>query len=164
METWIIGIILAAVEVIVTTTAGFVITRILNKKAKDKEELAALRESSKKEAEQKRYNVIEQKMHEEIITLGKTFSEKVTEKYDEIQKDIADVKGDLTVVKKGLQNDLYVDLVNLYHIYTERGYATIEEKRDYDSLYFSYHNLGKNGIADEMLKKVRGLPDSPKGE
>lgn len=155
---------MAAVEVVVTTTAGFVITRILNKKAKDKEELAALRELSKKEAEQQRYNVIEQKMHEETITLGETFSEQVTEKYNDIQKDIADVKRDLTIVKRGLQNDLYIDLVNLYHFYTERGYATIEEKRDYDSLYFSYHNLGKNGIADEMLKKVRGLAEKPKGE
>lgn len=69
------------------------------------------------------------------------------------------IEDDLCLVKNGLQKDLYVDLTHIYNEYKAKGYATLAEKRDYDSLYWAYHNLGKNGVADSMHEYVMGMDE-----
>lgn len=77
-----------------------------------------------------------------------------------VKEELKDVKEDLSKVKEGLQKDLYVDLVNIYNEHKKKNFATLEEKRDYDALYKSYHNLGQNGIADGMHDYVIHMSES----
>ena len=76
------------------------------------------------------------------------------------------IKKDLVLVKDGLQKDLYLDLVYWHDLYVNKNHcASISEKRDYETLYNTYHILGKNGVADKMFKAVMELPEAaPKGE
>ena len=60
---------------------------------------------------------------------------KKKDKYKELKEEIKSLSDDLGLVKKGLQNDLYIDLVHLHDDYVARGYATRDNKRDYDTLY-----------------------------
>ncbi len=77
-----------------------------------------------------------------------------------INKKLDSIDNDLGLVKSGLQKDLYVDLVHIYNDYKDKGWASIGEKKDYDSLYWTYHNLGKNGVADNMHEFVMNLPET----
>lgn len=79
-----------------------------------------------------------------------------------VKSEITEIKEDVSLVKNGLQKDLYIDLVNIYKQYRKKGFATLDEKRDYDSLYQSYHSLGQNGIADGMHKYIMGMPEIKK--
>ena len=102
------------------------------------------------------------KKHQELVKKEKQneMREVIQEENASIKDELKDVKEDLSLVKDGLQKDLYGDLVRIYSEYKDKKFATIEEKRDYDALYRSYHNLGQNGVADGMHKYVmETLPD-----
>ena len=90
------------------------------------------------------------------------FREVVHDELEPVKEEVGCIKSDLGLVKNGLQKDLYVDLVHLYNEYKERGYCTVGEKRDYDSIYWAYHNLGKNGVADSMHETVLQMDETPK--
>ena len=164
MDNWVIGLILVVGQTIITTAVGFIVTRILTKKAKEKEELEKLREEKRSAAENQRCQLVKETIHEEVIQLEDKLTQNSIERHKELKEEIKSLSDDLGLVKKGLQNDLYIDLVHLHDDYVARGYATRDNKRDYDTLYWNYHNLGKNGIADGMHTKVMGLPETPKGE
>lgn len=88
--------------------------------------------------------------------------EVLTEELNPLKSELKDIKGDLEFVKDGLQKDLYVDLKNIYVALQKKGFATLEEKRDYNYLYNAYHNLGQNGIADGMHDKIMHMPEMKK--
>ena len=163
MDAWIIGLIVAAVQTVVTTVVGTIVGLIIKsrweKGKREKEELEKLKEEKRAAGETQRCEIVKQSIHEEITTLGKELTAQSIARHDEMKGVVGGVKADLALVKKGLQNDLYIDLVHLHDEYVEKGYATRDNKRDYDNLYFNYHNLGKNGIADGMHEKVMHLPE-----
>ena len=107
-------------------------------------------------------------IHTEMADLEKTLSEKSNHQYNELLSGQKSLQQDIGLLKDGLQKDLYVDLCNIYDQYKERvklhGYITRGEKVEYDKLYWSYHNLGKNGVADRMHEEVMNMPEEPKGE
>ena len=171
METWIIGIILAAVEVAITTAAAFIVTAILKKKAAEKEELEKLREEKRAAGEQHRCELVKAAIHEEVIQLEKDLTQKSIERHkdikDEIQsvkEEVDTVKADLGSMKKTMQKDTRRSLRQDAAFYIRRGWATGQEKTEYDELYWCYHNLGKNGVVDSDHEKVMKLPESPEGE
>lgn len=164
MDNWVLGLILVVGQTIITTAIGFIVTKILTKKAQEKEELEKLREEKRASAENQRCQLVKETIHEEIEQLEDKLTKNSTQRHTELKEEIRTLGEDLGLVKKGLQNDLYIDLVHLHDDYVNRGYATRDDKRDYDNLYINYHNLGQNGIADGMHAKVMGLPEAPKGE
>ena len=92
------------------------------------------------------------KKHQEAVKKEKQdeMREVIQDELKPVKAELREVKDDLTVVKDGLQKDLYVDLTNIYNAHRKKQFASLEEKRDYDALYRSYHNLGQNGVADGM--------------
>lgn len=42
------------------------------------------------------------------------------------------------------------------------GYCPTDEKADFENLYQSYHQLGKNGVMDANREKLLALPEAPK--
>ncbi len=171
MDSWIIGIILAVVEVIITTAAGFIITSILKKKAAEREELEKLREEKRAAGEQQRCELVKSAIHEEVVQLEQDLTKKSVERHAELKDEIKGVKNeidtinnDLTSMKRTMQKDTRRSLRQDAAFYIKRGWATGQEKTEYDELYWCYHNLGKNGVVDSDHAKVMALPEAPEGE
>ncbi len=67
------------------------------------------------------------------------------------------------VLKRGVQALLRHELYSMYdYWYTQMKYAPIEVKNDFENIYGSYHNLGKNGVMDGMHERFMELPEEPK--
>lgn len=171
MEGWIVGLIMGAIELVITTILGLIIKTWWNKKQKEKEELEKLREEKRTTSEQKRCELVKLAVHEEVIQLENKVKEEFKESRKEAKEDIREVKqeveninNDLISMKKTMQKDTRRSLRQDADLYIKRGWATSQEKTEYDELYWCYHNLGKNGVVDSDHKKVMELPDAPKGE
>lgn len=171
METWIVGIIIAVVNTVITTIAGLIIKHLWDKKQKEKEELEALREEKRAAGERKRCEIVKLAVHDEVVQLEDKVKEEFVKSRTEAKEDIQGVKTevdninkDLTSMKKTMQKDTRRSLRQDADLYIKRGWATGQEKTEYDELYWCYHNLGKNGVVDSDHRKVMELPDAPKGE
>ena len=57
-----------------------------------------------------------------------------------------------------LQALLRTELRRYGKIYLNKGWIDDADKDDYNNLYERYHNLGKNGVMDDMYNKVMKLP------
>lgn len=66
--------------------------------------------------------------------------------------------------KDALQSMLMERLEDKHDIYVSRGYATFREKKIYEKMYTSYHNLGKNGVMTAAYNEVLSLPTAPELE
>ena len=49
-----------------------------------------------------------------------------------------------------------------HRYFTERGYASYDDKTNYENLYIAYHGLGKNGVMTQCYNEVMALPAEPK--
>ena len=109
------------------------------------------------------YKAIKSKSKKHLEAIKKEKQEEMREvlkqELEPVKDELKDVKEDLGLVKDGLQKDLYIDLKNIYEKLQKKGFATIEEKRDYDALYLAYHRLGQNGVADGMHDKVMHMKE-----
>lgn len=100
-----------------------------------------------------------------LITLIVTFifnsitnsAKKRTERAKEIADEVA--KRDENV-RKGVQALLRNALYTLYDDCTNKHYATINEKNNFENLYIHYHNLGKNGVMDNLKDEFMALPST----
>ncbi len=159
--TWILGIVLVLIQFTLTTVLGLIIKKHWDKKEAEKKELEELRAHNQEEQENTRCKKMEEAVHKEIVDMEDRFNAKSDKRYTELKEDIG-------LVKEGLQKDLYIDLVRIYDDlvakFNRKGFITREEKRDFDALYWSYHKLGKNGVADGMHDEVMAMTTNPKGE
>lgn len=62
-------------------------------------------------------------------------------------------------LQSGLQALLRDRLLQGHRFYFEKGYMTISEKATYGALAEAYHNLGENGVMDDLVKDTLALPD-----
>ena len=60
--------------------------------------------------------------------------------------------------EKGLQALLRDRLIYQYDKYKDKGYAPIYAKENFENLYKQYHNLGANGVMDDIYNDFRKLP------
>ena len=159
--TWILGIVLVLIQTALTSILGLIIKKHWDKKNTEREELEQLREEKRREEQTKTCNSMKETVHTEIVELEERLNKQSDERF-------AEVKEDIVLLKDGLQKDLYIDLCNIYDQYKARlragGFISRGEKTEYDKIYWSYHKLGKNGIADGMHKAVMEMPEGPKGE
>lgn len=66
-------------------------------------------------------------------------------------------------VAKGTQASLRNSMIQMWEKYSELGYAPIHVKDDFENVYQQYHNLGANGVMDDIHNKFLALPtDCPK--
>lgn len=150
---WIIAVVVLVGETIITSIVGLIIGTWWNKKQREKEELAKLREKERVNAENERCNKMQCAIHEEMGEMKKEFKQEL--------KPISD---DMELMKKTMQKDVRRSLRQDGKMYCDRGYASQQEKTEFDELYWAYHNLGKNGVVDRLHNDVMSLPDEPKGD
>jgi len=58
----------------------------------------------------------------------------------------------------GLQSLLRAELIRTYEKSIDRGYCPIYSKDAFEKCYTAYHNLGGNGVIDEIYNAVMALP------
>lgn len=63
-----------------------------------------------------------------------------------------------TATEKGLQALLRDRLIYQYEKYKDKGYAPIYARENFENLYTQYHNLGANGVMDDIREQFRQLP------
>ncbi len=155
----VIGLIVAAVQTVITTIAGLIIKAKWDKEKKAKEELEKLREEKRASIENKRCEVVKQAVHEEIQQLD----EKVTGEFKQLRSDfngeLKPICDDIDLMKRAMQKDVRRSLRQDGTALVERGWATQQEKTEFDELYWAYHNLGKNGVVDALHDQVMHLSE-----
>lgn len=159
--TWIAGSVLVVVQCIITTIVGLIIKKKWDKKNKEHTDYKRLQE-------EKHEHQVQETIHKEVSSLETKLTTNSNQLHEEIKQKLDNMQDSLVLVKGGLQKGLYVNLVHIYKSFKRtlksRGYITVGEKKDYDSLYWTYHNLGKNGVADNMHDEVMRMPERPEGE
>lgn len=58
----------------------------------------------------------------------------------------------------GTQALLRDRLINTYNKYTDKGFAPIYVKENFENMYTQYHNLGANGVMDRLHEEFKNLP------
>lgn len=67
-----------------------------------------------------------------------------------------------TALKLGLQAMLRGQMINDFNHWSEKGYAPIYARENFENLWQQYHSLGANGVMDDIRKKFQELPTVPK--
>ena len=70
---------------------------------------------------------------------------------------------DNIAVREGVQALLRAQMINDYNHYIEKGFAPIYARQNFENCYSRYHELGANGVMDDIHKKFTALPTEYKG-
>lgn len=162
-DSWVIGLIVVVAQTVITTIVGTIVGLVIKykweKHKKETEELEQLRENARAQNESQRCNLVKQAVHEEVQQL----EGKVTEEFKQLRTDfngeIRPICDDIDLMKKAMQKDVRRSLRQDGKALCDRGWATQQEKTEFDELYWSYHNLGKNGVVDALHEQVMRLPE-----
>lgn len=64
-------------------------------------------------------------------------------------------------VKRGVQALLRDRLLQGYKFYRQQGWADEDDRSNLENVYVQYHNLGANGVMDNLHDKFLALPADP---
>ena len=65
---------------------------------------------------------------------------------------------DNAAMKKGIQALLRSNLITEYNRWSEKGYAPIYARQNFENCWKQYHALGENGVMDDLHEKFLELP------
>lgn len=77
-------------------------------------------------------------------------------------KRLKTLRAQLDAVQLGVQALLRAQLISDWNKYSQQGWAPIYAKENFENCYNQYHNLGANGVMDDIRNKFLALPDRPK--
>ena len=146
-------VVSTVVETSICTIVGLVIKHKWNKHQAEKQRLEELEAENFSNAEDKRCEAMKETIQQQMKEIREGF-----------KQDISPLKQDVELMKKGMQKDIRRSLRQDGEGMVRRGYAIQLEKTEFDELYWSYHNLGRNGVMDFLREEVMKLPNTPKGE
>lgn len=148
-----------AVEAAIGTVVGLVIKSKFEKREQEKKEakenadrLAKIEKEKEAAESNARCELVKQAIHEEMESMK-----------NNIKEELEPLKENVDQLRKGFQKDLRRSLRQDGALYLTRGYASHQEKTEYDELYWTYHNMGRNGVVDAEHNRVMELPDHPEG-
>lgn len=64
----------------------------------------------------------------------------------------------IRAVKRGLQAILRAQMINDYNHYSEKGWAPIYARQNFENCWINYEALYKNGVMQDIHKKFLELP------
>lgn len=65
---------------------------------------------------------------------------------------------DTEAVKLGLQALLRSQMISDYNKYSEKGFAPVYARDNFENCWKQYHSLGANGVMDDLHEKFLDLP------
>lgn len=73
-------------------------------------------------------------------------------------KQIKQNRKDTEAVKLGLQALLRSQMISDYNKYSEKGFAPVYARDNFENCWKQYHSLGANGVMDDLHEKFLDLP------
>ena len=70
----------------------------------------------------------------------------------------------IKAIKMGLQALLRAQLISDYNKWSEKEYAPIYARQNFENCWVQYHALGANGVMDDIHEKFMSLPTEPPQE
>ena len=67
----------------------------------------------------------------------------------------------IKAIKKGLQALLRAQLIEDWNKWSEKGYAPIYARQNFENCWRQYHALGANGVMDDIHARFFELPTEP---
>ena len=64
----------------------------------------------------------------------------------------------VVAIKRGVQALLRDRLTQGYKYHENLGWADIDDRNNLENVYIQYHNLGQNGVMDDLRNKFLALP------
>lgn len=109
-----------------------------------------------------------QKRDKEIAELNQLREEKALEERKDFKQDmikaieeaVEPIKQDLVMIKRGTQAGLRHDLSMMADEWLTKGYCPRNVKDDFDNIYTQYHQLGRNGVMDNIYQSILCLPET----
>jgi len=65
---------------------------------------------------------------------------------------------DNVAVREGVQALLRAQMISDYNHYQEKGFAPIYARQNFENCWTRYHELGANGVMDDIHRKFMALP------
>lgn len=78
--------------------------------------------------------------------------------YRKINEKVKKNGNETKAVQLGVQAVLRGQMINDYNKWTDRGYAPIYARESFENSWKQYHNLGANGVMDDIHNKFMALP------
>lgn len=72
--------------------------------------------------------------------------------------------GQLRALKRGVQAMLRAQMIAEYNRYSEKGWAPIYARENFENLWRQYERLGKNGVMQDIRMKFLALPTQERHE
>ncbi len=66
-------------------------------------------------------------------------------------------------MRMGVQALLRAQMIDDFNRYSEKGYAPIYARENFENCYQQYHRLGANGVMDDLRTKFMALPTRDAG-
>lgn len=158
MKAWLIGLI----TFVCTTVLGYILgqcyTAIRRRGTKYKE-------YEKQEKQAYIREVVEEVLNAKLDEFSKRVNKKfdcTDGKLDKLDEKVTKAETDIGSVKAGTQASLRDDLYRIFNDCNTKGFATIDERENFENLYDKYHHLGANGVMDNLKTKFEDLPLEPK--
>ena len=67
-------------------------------------------------------------------------------------------------IKLGVQALLRAQMISEFNKWSERKYAPIYARQNFENCWQQYHSLGANGVMDDIRTKILALPIEPPEE
>lgn len=67
-------------------------------------------------------------------------------------------KDDTRALKSGIQALLRSQMIADYNKYSEKGYAPVYARQNFENCWKQYHSLGANGVMDDLHGRFLDLP------
>lgn len=75
-----------------------------------------------------------------------------------IKKQLNQAKTDTDAVKLGIQALLRAQMISEWNRWSDKGYAPIYARENFENCYKQYEALGANGVINDLRKKFLELP------
>ena len=143
----IVALIGAGVSVLTLFGVGKLVSDFLDEKKERRKENSI---EAKKLQKEERMEAVREVVKEELKPLHSEI--------ECIGKDVKELQESDKAQKESLQSILRDRLYELNSVCFHKGFATLEERENFENMYQKYHNLGMNGVMDDIHKKFFKLP------
>lgn len=92
------------------------------------------------------------------IILGMIIKRPLERRADAAEQLAVEERRKQEAVMTGVQAMLRDRLLQGYRHYEEKGFADYDDRSNMENMYNAYHNLGKNGVMDDLHAKFLTLP------
>jgi len=151
LEAWAIGLITLAISTAVTTAVGLIITRVVKKHYKKKDEEAERVAAELAELKQRRENETREAIKQDMQQIVDKAMAPVNKKIDVLMDKVSKTE-------EGTLSSLRNDILTCYYRCVEKGYRGDWDYENIHHLFEAYDDLHGNSFVKDVMKRFDDLP------